>query len=468
MKILITGGTGLVGQALGKYLVANGHSLVVITRNKHKSALDLTYPCQVVEANLSSDHLPATAFDNVDAIVHLAGENIGQSRWTEARKKQVMDSRIHTTKNLLESLPANHNVQKIVMASAVGYYGDQGGQSLTESSPPSSNHKDFLSEVCVLWEAAAQHTMKSKKHLSSIPLATLRCGVVLSGQGGALEKMLTPFQAGVGAVLGSGRQWMSWIHIQDLIQIIGRSLTDSKFTGILNTVAPEPCTNLQLSIELSKTLRKPLLPPPIRNVPTPLLKLLLGEMSTLVLSSQKVIPQRLRDLGYTYQFADLSKALADCCLNILDGDQCFQAEQFIPLPRQKVFRFFSEADNLEKITPPLLEFKIESKSTTEIQTGTEIIYRLKVHGIPLRWKTMIEDWVPNQRFIDNQVSGPYKKWHHTHEFFDLGNGTLMKDTVRYRLPMGSVGQLAAGWFVKMDVNKIFSFRKSSVHDLLLK
>lgn len=272
-------------------------------------------------------------------------------------------------------------------------------------------------------------------------------------------KMLTPFRVNMGGVLGGGGQWMSWIHLQDLVNLYVKAVEDSSFSGVYNAVSPEPVINRQFTQELVQALHVHQGPP----VPPFALKLLYGEMSQVILDSQKVRSLKLKD--FPFQFPTLKKALQDCAAPYKGGDDIFYAEQFLNLPRPKVFSFFAKAENLESITPPLLNFRIESKSTEKIQKGTKILYKLKIRGVPVQWETLIEEWQPNEMFVDNQLRGPYQKWHHTHIFETLGTGTLMKDLVRYRMPLGPLGKVASP-LVRKDIESIFQFRRENVGRLI--
>jgi hypothetical protein len=189
-------------------------------------------------------------------------------------------------------------------------------------------------------------------------------------------------------------------------------------------------------------------------------------MSEAVLSSQRVMPTKALDSGFQFRFATLEDALADLYPDWYSrGLREFIAHQWVPHPVDKVFPFFADAANLEAITPPWLGFHVLKKSTPEVQKGTLIDYRLSLHGIPLRWKTRIEEWVPNQKFVDIQLRGPYSHWHHTHLFTPVKGGTLLTDRVLYKVPLGKIGALTAGSYVKNDVGKIFQYRKKKIEEL---
>ncbi len=447
MKILLTGATGFIGQELGKALVRNGHEIYAVTRDRHRAHLQLSYPAKIIEGDLSKAPLDPTAIADVQAVIHLAGENVGDGRWTAERKQKILSSRATSTKNLMQSLPAK--LEAFVSASATGFYGSRGDEVLTESSAAGSG---FLSEVCQQWEASIQEGLQRMPNARGV---IFRMSVVFAPYGGALMKMLPPFQMGLGGVLGSGQQWMSWIHLQDVVSLFRLAISNPKMKGVYNAVAPEPVTNRQFTDEMVSALGVRRGPP----VPAVALKLLLGEMSSMALDSQIVKSERLQD--FKFQFPSLKEALKDCCAPYRDGDQVFYSEQYFDAPRDKVFSFFSKAHNLEEITPPTLNFHILSMSTPEIEEGTLIDYRLKIRGVPVGWQTLIKEWKPSDHFRDQQMKGPYQKWDHTHRFEDLGTGTLMRDLVQYRMPLGPAGKLVSP-LVRRDVESIFQYRRENV------
>jgi uncharacterized protein (TIGR01777 family) len=452
MKILITGATGLIGQELGKSLAGLGHEIIVVSRNQEKAILHLPFPCSVIEADLSQQQIPAEKLQGIEVVYHLAGESIGDGRWSTERKNKIIESRVKTTANLMQSLKTIASVNTIICSSAIGFYGDRQDEILTEKSTAGQG---FLSEVCQQWENTFHLGLQNLNH-SGVRGLIVRTAVVLSPFGGALEKMKLPFLFGMGSALGNGQQWMSWIHIQDLIRIFVQALSNPKLNGVLNAVAPEAVTNLKLSSVLAEELKTKLRP----NVPAFILKVMLGEMSTLILDSQRVQSENL--LKDDFLYPEIHSALKDCLQYHQGHDFYYYAQQFIPYPKNRVFQFFAAAENLEKITPQQLHFHILAKSTKDIHEGTLIDYRLEVHGFPFGWRTLIQKWLPTDEFVDVQLKGPYWKWHHQHVFHELRSGTLMTDLVRYQVPFGRVGYLLAGYLVKKDIHFIFEYRRRSV------
>lgn len=449
MKIFVTGATGFVGQALCQEFVRQGHVVKISTRSILKLKPQ-PYPCEVIEWN-GEVPLSASVLADCDAVVHLMGESVAGGIWTHARKKKIYDSRIESTKLLLRAVESCglSGPKAIVMASAIGFYGDRGDEILNESSKPGEG---FLASVCRAWEAALFESSAQVRKVA------VRVGLVL-GNGGALKKMIPPFKAGVGGALGSGNQWMSWIHLDDLVQIFSNAISDSKINGVLLGVAPNPIKNKFFSKILAKKLnRRALIPNPELAI-----RAMLGEMAQLVLASQRVVQNDPpKQLPFKYSFVE--EALESLCAVERLGS-VFRTQMWIPFPREVVFKFFADEKNLESITPPWLNFNVTNISTPQVAEGTTIDYRLKLKGVPIQWRTLIESWDPSNKFVDSQIKGPYARWHHTHIFESLANGTLMTDIVSYRVPFGILGRLGAGWYVKSDVRKIFEFREKKIREL---
>lgn len=297
MRIALTGATGLVGSALGESLHRDGHPLVVLVRNSDK-ARDLFPKAQIVKWESTSGPPPAEALEDLDAVVNLMGEPIAAGRWTQRRKKAIRDSRVVGTSNLVESLSRCKNPPPVLVSfSAIGYYGDRGNELLQETSSPGTG---FLTAVCKEWESEAQRAAQF-----GVRVVRVRGGLVLSERGGALPKMLPPFKLFVGGPVGSGDQWMSWIHIDDEVAVIRFAMENGSIQGALNCVAPNPVLNKDFSRELGKALGRPSFMP----VPAFALQLLMGEMADVLLQGQRVLPAKLQAAGYRFQFPGLTEAL---------------------------------------------------------------------------------------------------------------------------------------------------------------
>lgn len=292
-NILITGGSGLVGKALGALLKKNGYSVSALSRNK--SSQKETYYW-----NIEEGYIDPEAILNADAIIHLAGENVATKRWTTKRKEELLNSRTLTTKLLLKKVKEyNPNLKAFISASAIGYYVTSFNQIMTEES---SHGNDFLAKICVEWE-------KEVLELQSITrVAIFRIGVVLSGKGGAYAEIAKPIRLGLGAVLGSGKQPVSWIHINDLCKLFLKALEDENIHGIYNAVAPEKINQYQLTYSIAKSLGKKIRLP---NVPAFALKLMLGERSDILLKGCKVSSQKIIDAGFQFEFENLLDAVSE-------------------------------------------------------------------------------------------------------------------------------------------------------------
>jgi len=293
MKILITGGTGFIGRTLCHRLLDSGHELIVLSRRPEQ----VTKLCgESVTAISNLEDLSSEEI--INAIINLSGEGIADRLWTRKRKQKLLDSRINVTKQLIAYVAsARQKPAVMISGSAIGYYGSNGGSEPDETT---DNPDDFAQQLCKQWEAAAEAV---KEH--SVRLCILRIGLVIGRDGGFVKRMLLPFKLGLGGRLGNGQQWMSWIHKEDLITIIETLLSASELEGNFNATAPQPVTNAEFSVCLANNLHRPAIFP----VPAIVLKLLLGEMSELLLGGQKVLPERLREQEFPFQYKSLDSAL---------------------------------------------------------------------------------------------------------------------------------------------------------------
>lgn len=450
----MTGATGSVGNYVGRKLVQQGHEIVVVSRSAKKAKMHLEFPAEVIEADLVQTALSEEHFKNIDTVIHLMGETV-DGRWNEKKKSDIFNSRINSSQNLIKNLPTS--VQTVVSASAQGIYGDSGDTELSDLKPHIKSQTvakdDFLATVCEQWEAPFRKLNQRT--------VQLRIGIVLDPQSGALKKMVPLFQKGLGGTLGSGKQYMSWIAIDDLSDIIVEAVTNSVYTGAINCCSPENVTNDQFTIKLCQALGV------FKSAPVPefALKIVIGEMAKVVLASIRMRPDQLIKNKYAFKFTNLENYFKSFLQEFKDGHSFLSVKQYLAKDINTVFQFFSEAKNLEKTTPNILNFRIDKMSTPEIEKSTIIDYKLKIRGFPANWRTQIVEWSPPHRFIDTQLNGPYKLWHHTHDFEKMGTGTLMIDKVRYKLPLGFAGNLVAQTFVQKDVESIFKFRREVVSDL---
>jgi uncharacterized protein (TIGR01777 family) len=454
MRILVTGATGFIGRTLVRRLIEKGHQVRALTRDPAAAELCLPALCEC-RGWSPNEELPAEMLEGVDSIVHLAGEGIAGRRWSAERKRAILTSRVQSTRVLVEAMkrqPAASRPKALVSASAIGFYGDRHDEDLVESSAPGDG---FLSDVCAGWE----REIFAADSLG-VRTAALRIGIVLGADGGALRSLLPLFRLGLGGPIGFGRQWMSWIHLHDVVELLLMCLENPEARGPINGVAPHPVSNREFSRALGRALGRPALVP----APSMAIRLAFGEMAILMLASQKVRPGAALDLGFRFRFADVDSALAEISTDL---DEKLLYEDWIPRPIDCVFEFFGDAYNLERITPPFLRFRVLDTSPESVENGTVIRYRLRLHGIPISWRSRIEEWTPNRAFVDRQIRGPYRLWHHTHEFEECCGGTLVRDRVRYRLPFGALGQLLAGKFVRRDLDTIFAHRRLKTRQILV-
>ncbi len=294
MKILITGATGFLGRRVCEVLSRAGHTLVALSRDPQRARervpqLSATFPWESV----------TQALEGCEAVINLAGETVA-GRWTDAKKRTIRESRIAGTRNLVEGLSKLSARPKVLIsASAIGYYGDRGEESLTEDAPPGS---DFLAQVCQEWESEA-----TRAESVGIRVVRLRLGLVLGPGGGALHAMLPIFKLGLGGPLGSGEQFWSWVHRDDVVGAITYALDRESLSGPVNVTSPQPVRQREFAKTLGRVLRRPAFLP----APAFALKIALGEFASGLLASQRVLPQRLSHEGYQFRFAKLEPALRD-------------------------------------------------------------------------------------------------------------------------------------------------------------
>ena len=451
MRILITGATGLIGRELGKRLAARGDALVCLVRDAPSASHRLPFPATCFEW----DHrraVPPEALPGIDAIVHLAGEPVAGKRWSTGQKALVRDTRVLGTRHLVRAVLNDvPQVKAFVHGSAIGFYGDRGDTTLHAHSAKGAG---FLADVVDAWETELRPLREKRP---DVRVAIVRTGIVLARHGGALAKMLPAFRASAAGRLGNGRQWMSWIHIDDIVRLFMHAL-DSQAKGILEGVAPQAVTNRAFTKSVCRSLRVHESAP----VPSLAIKTLFGEMGGIVLESAKIEPRRTLASGFCYRFESIDPALADLLTPLRGSTREKVSEQWVPQAPEELWPFFCDERNLEELTPEFLSFEVLRKSTREIGDGTLIDYRLKLNGIPMGWQSRIESWEPARRFADTQVTGPYSYWRHVHELIPLANGTLMRDVVHYRLPFGWLGSTVAGWKVESQVDRIFSYRAARI------
>lgn len=297
MNVLITGGKGLIGTVLCQMLHSEGHRVSLLSRSGQVGT-----HVPVFRWNPDKAEIPLEALKDTDCIIHLAGENIGNKRWTARRRQEILDSRIRPVRLLYDRInEQNIRLKSFISASAIGYYGLHSSEKIyRETDPPAS---DFLGEVCTQWEEAVAEFEKLDTRT-----VQLRTGVVLTPSGGALSRMLTPVKLGMGSALGNGRQYVPWIHVEDLCRIYIKAMMDSTMSGAYNAVAPESVSNKALTRTMAKVLQKPFWFP---NIPGAALKILLGTMADLVLKGSRVSADKIETAGFRFRFPQHELALED-------------------------------------------------------------------------------------------------------------------------------------------------------------
>lgn len=293
-KVLITGGTGIVGKHLSKMLLNKGYEVAILSRTKSTNN-----KIPMFFWDINKNIVDKEAINSVDYIIHLAGVNIAGKRWTKNRKQEIIDSRVKSTELFFNNIDPNHNLKAFISASAIGYYGAiTSNHIFTETDSPA---KDFLGETCRLWEDST-----NKFQNLGIRTVKIRTGIVLSKQGGALSKMIKPIKLGFGSALGSGKQYMPWIHIDDLCEIYIKAIEDSEMKGAYNAVAPKQINNIEFSKKIAKQLKKPFW---ALQVPAFIFKLLYGEMADILLKGSRVSSDKIKASGYNFKYPTLKSAL---------------------------------------------------------------------------------------------------------------------------------------------------------------
>ena len=469
MRILVTGATGFVGRALCLRLERDHHEVVAWVRSLERARAVLASSVECLLTSAPVEELERE-LARCDAVVHLAGESVAGGRWTAARKRALVESRVGLTQKLVGAMSRAARVPSVlVSASAVGIYGDRGEEHLDENSAAGD---DFLARLCVEWERAAEQ---------ATPLGTrvvcLRTGIVLGPEGGVLGKLQLPFRLGLGARLGSGRQFFPWIALDDLLEMFVRSLGDPRMRGAFNATAPEPASNAEFTRALAAALHRPA----VLALPGFALRVGMGEAASAMMASQRALPVRWLGLGYGFVQPELGAALrAILCrgrgvqiqtaVDIPDHDylrkhrpsHVLTQETLLDAPIEEVARFFSQAENLGTLTPPGMAFTILTPRPIAMKQGALIDYRIRLGVLPLRWRTCIEQWDPQAGFSDSQQRGPYGCWWHEHRFERAGERTRMRDRVFFSAPFGLLGRAAVPLLIAPKLRWIFGYRVSGI------
>ncbi|MGH7737066.1 MAG: TIGR01777 family oxidoreductase [Candidatus Tyrphobacter sp.] len=432
-RIAITGASGFIGQRLSALLRERGYEPV---------------PISIRPESLRAGALKPSLFDDVEAVIHLAGESVA-ARWTPEKRRAIEDSRRLGTLALVEALRGCATAPRVlVSASASGYYGSRGDEALDETAAPGS---DFLARVCVAWEREAMAAA------SLMRVAILRTGMVL-GDGGALARMRVPFTAGLGGPFGSGRQFVPWIHLDDLCELYLFAAQNTGVAGPINAVAPDYATCARFAQALGAALHRPAALP----APALALRLVLGAFAETLVGGQLILPTAAEDAGFRWRHPNLERALhaivrGTSQTNVL---RTYARTQRVAAPLERVFDFVADPKHLEAIAPPSLCFSTP-EMPPRMSRGAQAVHRLRLHGIGIRWKTMIALWDPPNGFVDVQLHGPYPLWRHAHAFWPADGGTQIDDEVQYVLPLAPFGTIAAP-LVERDIRSIFDFRHDAI------
>lgn len=472
MRVLVTGATGFVGRALCLRLERDGHQVLALVRAPARARNLLSAQVELLElpaASASAAELERQ-LETCDAIVHLAGEPVVGKRWSAARRTALHDSRIGLANRLVAAMAkCTHKPRVFVGASAVGYYGNRGDEILGEDAKPGD---DFLAQLCVDWEQSAE-SAKSQ----GARVVCLRTGIVLGPEGGVLGAMQLPFKLCVGGRIGSGRQYIPWIHLDDLLEMYLRALVDPKMSGAFNATAPTPVTNAEFTRALGQALGRPTIFP----VPKFALHAALGEAASALLASQRAVPTRFLALGFRFAHSELDQAMraalqADRSVRISSArnlpehayvrerrpTHVLEATTLLLAPLEEVAAFFGKPENLGTLTPPKMVFRIDTPQPIQMQQGTIIDYTIRLWPLTLRWRTVIEVWNGASGFADAQYRGPYRCWWHEHTFERHHDGTLMRDRVFFAAPFGWIGRAAVGLFIAPQLRWIFGYRTRAI------
>ncbi len=480
MHVVITGATGFIGRALSLGLARDGHRVTAWVRNLERARDSLGADCALVGTDDEAGLHQAVA--DADAVINLAGEpivgGVFRNRWTRRRKTALRESRLGPTRAMVAAIRAaaqRGRAPTLISASAVGYYGDRGDSVLVETDAAGTG---FGADLCREWEAAAFEA----RDITRVVVA--RIGIVLGREGGALAKLLPVTRALLGGPIAGGAQWTPWIHLDDVVAALVHMLVTPTIEGAVNVVSPSPVPQRELARAIGRAVHRPAIAP----APGFALRALLGEAASVLTSSQRVLPSALLASGFVFRHPDLDDALADLTLStsiamrrLRRGEApdseytrartpryVLVARTELAAPLERVFRFFAAAENLQLLTPPAMSFVIQTPRPIAMAPKAVIDYRLRILGVPARWRTVIETWTPPQvgddgaHFVDAQHRGPYRAWWHEHRFRRDGDRTVMEDVVFYAPPFGVIGALANRLVVAGQLRRIFGYRAAMI------
>jgi uncharacterized protein (TIGR01777 family) len=450
MRIIITGGSGLIGRALTESLVADNHEVIILSRHPERVA-NLPVSVKVEHWDGRSAAGWGHLADGADVIVNLAGENIAADRWTAERKRRIRESRVNAGRAVVEAVEAATNKPKVVIqASAVGYYGARGLEEVIEETPPGD---DFLAQVSTDWEDSTAPIEEL-----GVRRVIIRTGVVLSPEDGAFPKMVLPFKFFAGGPLGSGRQWLPWIHLADEVAAIRFLIEHETASGPFNLTAPNPLTNAEFGRVLGKVLKRPSLLP----TPSLALRLAFGEMSTVLLDGQRALPQQLQQMGFVFRFPKSEAAVADLLSKplVFRYKHRFQVQASL----DEVAEFHSRSSSLTDITPPPTKM-IVHQAPAHLDERDEMDFTVKLGPLPIRWVARIENARPTG-FVDRQLCGPFQHWVHQHIFESIDKTTTtVIDEIEFSLHRHPWWKLI-GLNMVLSLPVLFAYRSWKTRQLL--
>ena len=474
MNVIIAGATGFIGSELVSFLHGKGHLVTAMVRNPEKAAEQLGAGVNMLAFSDSDDDL-ARAFGRADAIVNLTGRPVAPVRWSKSKKKDFYESRVGVTERIVSIMENCETPPSVLIsASAVGYYGDRGDEKITEQSEIGGG---YLSELCDAWEKAA---LKAQNFGTRV--CTLRLGVVLGREAGFLNQLSLPFEMGIGSYVGDGRQWVPWIHYFDLLRIIELSINDEGIFGPLNCTAPNPVRSKSFSKCLAKILGAKI----VIGFPSICLKLVFADGEEVLTNSQNALPDVLMRKNFKFIYDQLENALIEECTpdkvsvvkvdpikesfdssfkysrKLFKADYKIETSVSLRVNSEAAFNFFSSPLNLGLATPKWMGFQI-TESPPKIMQGSEFEYKIKLGLLPMKWRTEIVKWSPDDLFIDFQKRGPYSLWWHQHRIVPEGDSRCrMEDQVFYKVPGWFVGRIVHKYLIKNMLIRIFSYRRKII------
>jgi len=438
MRVIITGGSGLIGRMLTESLAVDNHEVIVLSRDP-KQVTNLPHSVKVVRwdgrTTVGWEHF----VDGADAIVNLAGAPIAEGRWSSKRKRLLKESRVNAGRAIVKAVEVAENKPGVVVqASAVGYYGPRDNEMLTENSRPGN---DFLARLTAKWETSTEPV-----EALGVRRVIIRTGVVLSRAGGAFPKILLPFKLFAGGPLGSGKQWFPWIHQNDEVAAIRFLIENDAASGPFNLTAPRPVTNAEFGRQLGRAMGRPAIMP----APTFAIRTAFGEVSTVLLDGQRAVPHRLQEFGFKFQFSTPEAALQDLLMDK------YQHKFQVKAPIADVAEFHTKSKSMGDITPPPVVVKVH-QAPPELKEGDEMDFSMWLGPMPIHWVARIENVTPNS-FVDRQLDGPFNYWAHQHTFEPINESTTaVVDEIKFNLHSNPFWRFV-GWNMKLTLPILFAYR----------